>query len=63
MTDILSDFNAVKPVSSMNYEPKMLGLWSVNPEKTAREFFRFGARIKNFWTQNEKILAPRFYEC
>nr|WP_232518578.1 hypothetical protein [Porphyromonas gingivalis] len=24
----------------------------------AREFFRFGARIKNFWNQNEKILAP-----
>ncbi len=39
----LSDFNAVKPVSSMNYEPKMLGLWSVNPEKMARNFFRFGA--------------------
>ncbi|ERJ86559.1 hypothetical protein HMPREF1989_01158 [Porphyromonas gingivalis F0566] len=42
----LSDFNAVKPVSSMNYEPKKLGLWSVNPEKTARDFFRCGS--KNF---------------
>ncbi|MDR4975705.1 hypothetical protein RDV60_03460 [Porphyromonas gingivalis] len=24
----------------------------------AREFFRFGARIKNFWNHSEKNLAP-----
>ncbi|BAK24709.1 hypothetical protein PGTDC60_0540 [Porphyromonas gingivalis TDC60] len=39
----ISDLNAVKSATSINYEPKKLGLWSVNPEKTAREFFRFGA--------------------
>ncbi len=47
----------------MNYEPKMLGLWSVNPEKTARDFFRCGSKKFYFSRQNEKILAPRFYEC
>jgi len=27
-------------------------------KNVAREFFRFGARIKNFWNHSEKNLAP-----
>ena len=27
-------------------------------KNVAREFFRFGARIKNFWSHSEKNLAP-----
>lgn len=41
----------------------MLGLWSENPEKQAREFFRCGARIFCFPNQNEKFLEPRFADC
>ena len=39
----------------MNYEPKMLGLWSVNPEKTARDFFAVAPKIFNSRAKTKKF--------
>ena len=45
-----------------SYEPKTLRLRCLNPGKTAREFFRFGARIFCFPNQKQKNPAPHLQE-